>query len=290
MKVPSPLRPTSSSFSDIRHRGSLIAFPYFGGKYSHLPWLLPLIPPAKHYVELFGGSGAVLLNREPALIETFNDLDGDVVNFFRVLRDPVLREELLLRLRLTPFSRQELREAIGMHRNNTVIDDPLERARLYYVRARQSRGPLTTGSVNSWGFIRDLVRRNLSAHISQWLSGVDMLSEVATRLLTCQIECRPALEVVALYDGPDVLMYADPPYIAESRHDPDIYTHEMDEREHFQLSEALHRCKARVALSGYRSPLYDAWYADWRRVDRETTSRVKPGMRTVRTESLWMNY
>src|SRR5437660_9239549 len=88
-----------------RRRNKLIAFGWYGGKFSHLQWLLPLLPPAHHYCEPFGGSAAVLLNRAPSPVETYNDLDGEVVNFFRVLRDDA--ERVMRAIALTPFSREE---------------------------------------------------------------------------------------------------------------------------------------------------------------------------------------
>ncbi|MGH9352527.1 MAG: DNA adenine methylase, partial [Terriglobia bacterium] len=115
-------------------RKKLIAFGWYGGKFSHLDWLLPLLPECHHYCEPFGGSAAVLLNREPSPVETYNDLDGEVVNFFRVLRDQ--KEELLEVIGLTPFSREEF--FIAVSKNGGNISN-LERARRFFVRARQAR-------------------------------------------------------------------------------------------------------------------------------------------------------
>ena len=88
----------------------LIAFGWYGGKFNHLDWLLPLLPETQHYCEPFGGSAAVLLNRKPSDVETYNDLDGEVVNFFRMLRDS--QEELIQAIALTPFSREEFKIAL----------------------------------------------------------------------------------------------------------------------------------------------------------------------------------
>ena len=109
-----------------------IAFGWYGGKYSHLDWLLPLLPPTKHYCEPFGGSAAALINRKPSPIETYNDIDGEVANFFRILRDQ--KEALLEAIGLTPFSREEFESAIAPPMED--ISD-LERARRFFVRARQ---------------------------------------------------------------------------------------------------------------------------------------------------------
>src|SRR5215211_4704182 len=109
-----------------------IAFGWYGGKYSHLDWLLPLLPQSEHYCEPFGGSAAVLINRAPSPVETYNDLDGEVVNFFRVLREQ--KDELIQAIGLTPFSREELKIAINSGDN---ISD-LERARRFFIKARQT--------------------------------------------------------------------------------------------------------------------------------------------------------
>jgi DNA adenine methylase len=108
-----------------------IAFGWYGGKFNRLNWLLPLLPPATHYCEPFAGSGAVLLNRQPSPVETYNDLDGEVVNFFRVLRDR--QEELIKSIGLTPFAREELRIATEEPLDNL---SELERARRFFFRVR----------------------------------------------------------------------------------------------------------------------------------------------------------
>mgnify|MGYP001393669852 CR=1 FL=1 len=115
-------------------RRKIIAFGWYGGKYSHLDWLLPLLPEAHHYCEPFAGSAAVLLNRPPSPVETYNDLDGEVVNFFRVLRGQ--KDALIEAIGLTPFSREEFSEAVSPS-EETLSD--LERARRFFVRARQAR-------------------------------------------------------------------------------------------------------------------------------------------------------
>ena len=115
-----------------RHRR--IVFGWYGVKFSHLDWLLPLLPKCHHYCEPFAGSGAVLLNRESSPVETYNDIDGDVVNFFWVLRDR--HEELIRAIALTPFSREEYHRAIY---GSTHVISEVERARHFYIKARQTR-------------------------------------------------------------------------------------------------------------------------------------------------------
>ena len=130
-------QPEQSSVIDLRgRRRRRIVFGWYGGKFSHLDWLLPLLPQCHHYCEAFAGSGAVLINRDPAPVETYNDIDGTVVNFFRVLRDR--HEELIRAIALTPFSREEYHGAIYGSTNG--ISD-VERARRFYIKARQRPAP-----------------------------------------------------------------------------------------------------------------------------------------------------
>ena len=160
----------------------LIPFGWYGGKFSHLSWLLPLLPKCHHYCEPFSGSACVLLNREPANVETYNDLDGEVCNFFSVLRNQ--KNELVEAIGLTPFSRQEF--AIACEYDAEV--EPLERARRFYVRARQVRtGLAQRASLGRWANCKQTSRAGMSGVVSRWLGAIDMLPEIAERLLRVQI-------------------------------------------------------------------------------------------------------
>jgi DNA adenine methylase len=261
-----------------------ILFGWYGGKFSHLDWLLPLLPRTHHYCEPFSGSAAVLINREPSPVETYNDIDGDVVNFFRVLRDKP--DDIIRAIALTPFAREEFYDAI--YDETKGISD-LERARRFYVRARQARtGLAQTATLGRWANCKKTSRSGMSGVISRWFGGVDALAEIAERLLRVQIENRPAVDVIRLYDGPDTLFYCDPPYLHSTRGDSKAYGFEMDTEEHRDLAHALNACKGKVAISGYRCELMDEYYESWRRFDapiKNCHSIKKP-----RQECLWMNY
>src|ERR1051326_63543 len=199
--------------------GKLIAFGWYGGKFSHLNWLLPLLPQTTHYCEPFGGSAAVLLNREPAPIETYNDTDSEVVNFFRVLREE--QEALIQAIGLTPFSREEFELAISPTDQN--ISD-LERARRFFVRARQVRSGLAqTASSGRWANCLLTSRAGMGGAVSRWLGSVEGLSEIVQRLLRVQIENAPATEIISRYDSRETLFYCDPPYPHETRGDSNMY-------------------------------------------------------------------
>ncbi len=261
-----------------------IAFGWYGGKFSHLEWLLPLLPKAHHYCEPFAGSGAVLLNREPAKIETYNDVDGEVVNFFRVLRDNP--EELQRAIALTPFAREEFHRAIS---GSTRGLPELERARRFYVLARQTRtGLAQSATLGRWANCKDTSRAGMSGVVSRWLGGIEGLPDIATRLIRVQIENRPALDVIKLYDGPETLFYCDPPYLHDTRGDSAAYGYEMKDGEHIELSVVLRQCKGKVAISGYRNDLMDRLYAGWHRFD--APAKQAHSVKQIRFECVWMNY
>jgi DNA adenine methylase len=263
---------------------SRIAFGWYGGKYSHLEWLLPLLPECHHYCEPFAGSAAVLLNRGPSPVETYNDLDGEAANFFRVLRDH--GEELLRLIAMTPFSREEF--YLACRPPDEQISD-LERARRFFVRARQVRtGLAQTASLGRWANCKNTSRKGMSGVVSRWLGSIETLPDIATRLLRVQIENRPAMEVISLYDSPDTLFYCDPPYVHESRGDAKAYGYEMSDHEHRLLAGRLMRIRGKAAVSGYRCDLYDKLFKDWRRISapiKHCHSIKKP-----RQEVLWVNY
>lgn len=269
-----------------KRRGTkLIAFGWYGGKFSHLDWLLPLLPECHHYCEPFAGSAAVLINRPPALVETYNDLDGEVVNFFQVLRDQ--KDKLVEAIGLTPFSREEF--AIACEIDYAL--DPLERARRFYVRARQVRtGLAQTASLGRWANCKNTSRAGMSGVISRWLGAVEALPDIAERLIRVQIENRPATDVIELYDSPETLFYCDPPYIHETRGDSKAYGHEMTDDQHRQLAEVLNKVEGMVAISNYQCDLMEELFPapKWRKfTSGEITNHATKG---TREEFLWTNY
>ncbi len=263
-----------------------IVFGWYGGKFSHLDWLMPLLPTCHHYCEPFAGSGAVLINRKPSPVETYNDIDGDVVNFFRVLRDH--HEELIRAIALTPFSREEYHNAI--YDSTSGIND-IELARRFYVRARQTRtGLAQTASLGRWANCKDTSRSGMSGVVSRWLGGVDALDEIAQRLLRVQIENRPAIDMIRLYDSPKTLFYCDPPYLHATRGDAKAYGFEMDEEQHREFAEVVNECKGMVAVSGYDHPLMDELFKPGRWFKTHGPEKTIHSTKDKRSEVLWTNY
>jgi DNA adenine methylase len=276
---------TPPAVTRLERPKKLIAFGWYGGKFSHLDWLLPLLQPCHHYCEPFAGSGAVLLNRAPAPVETYNDLDGEVVNFFRVLRTQ--KDALIEAIGLTPFSREEFGIACTLDPDL----EPLERARRFYVRARQVRtGLAQTASLGRWANCKETSRAGMSGVISRWLGAVEDLPAIAERLLRVQIENRPALDVIRLYDSPRTLFYCDPPYIHGTRGDAKAYGYEMTDQAHTELAALLNSVAGRVAISNYQSALMDYLYPAPRWRKTMAPARTIHSTKDQRAEVLWTNY
>jgi DNA adenine methylase len=273
------------SVSGLSRTKKLIPFGWYGGKFSHVDWLLPLLPDAHHYCEPFAGSGAVLLNRAPSPVETYNDLDGEVVNFFRVLREQ--KDALIEAIGLTPFSREEFAIACILEPDLP----PLERARRFYVRARQVRtGLAQTASVGRWANCKNTSRAGMSGVISRWLGAVEALPEIADRLLRVQIENRPAIDVIRLYDSPQTLFYCDPPYVHATRGDSSAYGYEMSDQQHEELATVLNSVEAMVAVSNYECDLMDELYPYPKWIKTVSAERTIHSTKDKRSEALWTNY
>ncbi len=254
--------------------------PYYGSKQTLGPKIAAVLPAHDHYVEPFAGSLAVLLAKRPSRMETVNDLDQDLMAFWRVLRDDPLELERVCAL--TPHSRAEY--ATAREVDLTAVSD-LERARLVWVRLTQGRAG--TLRATGWRHFQDAA--GSSSGMPRYLAGyVSRLAPVAERLGLVSLECRPALELIEAYGRHSgVLLYVDPPYLGSTR--ARNYRHEMaSETEHRELAAALDACDSAVVLSGYHSPLYDELYAGWHRLELEAhTGQAHDWQR--RTEVLWSN-
>ena len=266
-------------------RKKLIAFGWYGGKYSHIDWLLPLLPECHHFCEPFGGSAAVLLNRKPAMVETYNDIDGEIVNFFSVLRNQ--KNKLVQAIGLTPFSREEFAIACNI---DPEINE-LERARRFFIRARQVRtGLAQTASLGRWANCKNTSRGGMSGVVSRWLGSIEMLPEIALRLLRVQIENRPANDVIKLYDSPDTLFYCDPPYVHKTRGDSKAYGYEMTDEDHRQLASVLNNIRGKAAISNYDCVLMNELYPSGHWYKTVGPNKTNHATKGIRQEVLWTNY
>lgn len=256
---------------------------YHGGKWRLAPWIISHFPAHRIYVEPFGGAASVLMRKERAYSDVYNDLDGEIVSLFRVLRDPVLAQQLREQLDLTPFAREEFDAAYEK------TDEPIERARRGLIRAYMGFGTASFSKEWRTGF-RSNVRRTGSTPAHDWQSFPQQLERFTERLRGVVIEQREALDIIARYDAPDTLHYVDPPYVPSTRREgsaewQDAYRHEMTDDDHRRLAESLHDVAGAVVLSGYDCELYSELFGDWQSHERECFA---DGARP-RTETVWLN-
>jgi DNA adenine methylase len=253
------------------------ALRYFGGKFRLASWIAEQFPPHTAYVEPFGGAANVILRKPPSTFEVYNDLDGEVTNFFRILRER--SDELIRMIELTPYSREEQQLAFE------TSEDDLERARRLYIRCWQSHGGGRTQWRTGW---RYQVNNTRGKCILQDWNQVDHLWAIVARLKQIQIENDDAFRVIKRFDRDDTLFYLDPPYLPLTRSirwRKKAYTFEMTDDEHKRLAELLSNIKGMAIISGKPSELYDQMLAGWR-VLRKT---VPTDFNSTTVECLWIS-
>jgi DNA adenine methylase len=248
---------------------------YPGSKWKIADWIISHFPPHTTYLEPFFGSGAVFFTKKPSKVETINDIDGNVVNLFQVIREQP--EELARLIEFTPWARDEY------YASYEPIDDPLEKARRFLVKCWQGYGTDLSHKVGWNNTKRGSLRVSKNNEFQKLPQNI---LHTAERLKHAQIENRPALELIQEYNYPEVLIYADPPYIFDTRSGGKRYENEMIEEEYIELLEALKQHKGPVILSGYQSDLYDRILQDWDKEVIETIA-VSGGQRQ---EVIWMNF
>lgn len=261
---------------------------WHGGKWRLAPWIISHFPPHRIYVEPFGGAASVLLRKPRAYAEVYNDLDDEVVNLFKVLRDdPTSNGYALVDLLIhTPFARSEFERAYE------ETSDPVERARRLIVRSFMGFGSDGHNAAVKTGF-RSASSRSGTTPAHDWGNYPDVLEIIIKRVRGVVIENRDAVVVMRQHDAPTTLHYVDPPYLPETRSDKSrkgggryhAYRHELTAEQHADLLMALRGLTGMVVLSGYGSALYETSLADWRRVE---TQALADGARP-RTEVLWLN-
>jgi len=247
---------------------------WHGGKWRLAPWIISHFPEHRVYVEPFGGAGSVLLRKSRSYAEVYNDLDGEAVNLFRVVRDR--GDELRELLELTPFARTEFIESYE------PSSDPLEQARRTCARSFMGFG---SNSHNRKTGFRSNSNRNGTTPAHDWANYPAALDAIIERLRGVVIECRDAKEVIAAHDSHETLIYVDPPYVAGTRDKGSDYKFEMSDSDHIDLAMFLSDAKGMVIVSGYESKIYDDIYRGWQKVTR---AALADGARK-RVEVLWIN-
>lgn len=248
---------------------------YPGAKNRIAKWICEYIPPHGVYLEPFFGSGAVFFNKEPAKIETINDLDDDVVNYFEVIRDK--SDELIAALEMTPYAREEYNRAFV----KSEKDSDVERVRKFVIKCWMGFG---CSNLYKNGF-RSSQQSTSPRTTKEWNEFPERLRAAAMRLKMAQIEKLPAVELIRRYNSADVFIYADPPYLRDLRKSY-LYRHEMTDGEHMELLQALKEHPGKVMISGYESDLYNQELSGWKKIHK--TTQAEAGIKRV--ETIWMNY
>ena len=255
-------------------------FTYVGAKTKLLDLILREFPPHDTYTEPFGGSGVVLLNKAPAKLEVFNDLDDAVVNFFEVVRDRV--DDFKKVLDLTPYSRGEHDRCV--RKINKC--DGLEKARAFYMGIQSS----FNGRFGNTFSVSANPNKNPARKFRTYR---DRLHAVAERLRHVVFENCDGLDVIQMYDRPTTLHYLDPTYLKDSLGKTDPYRFMMEDRQHVKLVEALLTVKGKVILSGFEDDNYARLYAplkEWRRLVLDHWTMNNKQRKSHRAEALWMNF
>jgi DNA adenine methylase len=245
-----------------------------------------------HYVEPYFGGGAVLLANDPeGISEVVNDLNGDLINFWKVLQDEDKFAKFVRRVQATLFSEPTYNDVVAVAAMAEIppTDDWL-RAWSFFIRCRQSLSGRMKGFT---GITKTRTRGGMNGEVSAWLSCIDGLPAVHARLKRVLVLNRLALDVIKAHDGPRTLFYLDPPYLHETRATTGEYEHEMTDADHGELLDTLATIKGRFLLSGYHSDLYDkvATRHGWRIVEINCPNNAASGKEKRRMiECVWMNY
>jgi len=273
---------------------------WHGGKSYLADWIIDLMPKHLHYVEPFGGGLAVLLAKDPfdprhqwgdksfekGISEVVNDLNRELMNFWKVLQSDRSFRRFQRTVEATPFAQPEWNDARTRTLPRRKLD--IEAAVAFFIRCRQSRAG---GFKNFATLSRNRTRRCMNEQASAWLGCIEGLAAVHDRLKRVVILREDALKVIKQQDGERTLFYLDPPYVHNTRAATDAYQYEMDEPAHEGLLSTVQQCRGRVILSGYPNELYDCALHEWNRHDRKIDNKVSGGSsKRVMTESLWCNF
>jgi DNA adenine methylase len=271
---------------------------WHGGKHYLARRIIALMPRHMHYVEPYAGGLAVLLARDPTdprlwagngsgergVSEVANDLNGHLVNFWRVLRGEDTFGRFLRQVQAIPLSRAEW-EAAHAHEYGK---DPVADAVAFFVDCRQSLAGRQKGFT---AMTRNRTRRGMNGNVSEWLSAVEGLPIVHERLRLVGLENMHAPDLIQREDTPGTLFYCDPPYLHETRTAKKVYGFEMTEADHRKLLGVLRQCRGKVMLSGYPSRLNDEALAGWTRHTFDLPNHAAGGSAKGReTEVVWCNF
>lgn len=257
-------------------------FPWYGSKIQKQSFIQPKLKDTKRFVVPFGGSGAIMLNREPSGLEIFNDIHSGVINFFKVLRDR--EEELIERLERTPYHEEVFYKCQEKLNNDSISN--MDKAIAFFVSTAMA---YNAGS-SSFAYSTKEIRRDRSQHTSRYQTKINNLEQVAKRLHRIQFMNRDASEVIAKFEKEDTLQYWDPPYPANVRNGTGSYAFEMSEQDHIEILNLAINSSAYIAISSYANELYDNKLENWFRYDGREKGTGATNNGSKRVECLYTNY
>jgi DNA adenine methylase len=256
---------------------------WHGGKRYLAKQIIQYFPPHRVYLEPFGGGASVLLNKLPAEVEVYNDLDLRITRLFRVLRDQ--GDRFLAKVQLIPYSQIEFEAAVAYPPGASDLDMAI----CDFVRWRQSFG----GKGQSWSYTTKRARGGMAGDVNAWWTAIDGLPEIIDRIRRVQLLCQSAFEAIPRFDHPEGLIYCDPPYVHSTREQNSrkVYHAEMSDEDHRRLAQLLRKCKGKVVVSGYPSAIYNELFEGWRLVKFDIANHAAGGREKGReTECLWLNF
>ncbi|SOH02808.1 DNA adenine methylase [Candidatus Kuenenia stuttgartiensis] len=254
-----------------------------GGKYQLTGWLSKYMPGHVCYVEPFAGAGHLLFSKRPSPVEVLNDIDGNLISFFRVIKDTEKRQKLIETLENMPYARSLWQDIRTRWKAGDLPGDAIERAAWWFYLNRVTYG----GDMQTGGFAMPSITGRNPAQ--SYCNTIDSLEHVAGRLRGVTIECLSYDEVVRRYDSPDSFFYVDPPYLNAEGYYGDSFT----ENDHYRLSELLHGIKGKAMISHYQNSLYESLYADFNRHEYQSfkgSHKSAGEKKPVTVECLYMNF
>ena len=258
---------------------------WIGGKYRIADWVISHFDySVRCYVELFGGAGHILFNKPPHKVEIFNDLDGNLINFYKVLKTD--SERLKEELDALPYSRQLFNEFIQEFEQG--IQDNFERAVKWFYVIRSCFAGIW-GSGWGYGFTDSMA--------SRYKFSISLIPALHKRLAKVQIENRDYKEIIKSIkeaDQTQIMLYADPPYMNTDCYSTKAWTL----KDHEELAKLLNSLTCKIALSYYTFKEINEWYPSdkWHRDATKvmkSSSKIKgnvEGQRPVATELLLTNF
>jgi DNA adenine methylase len=254
-----------------------------GGKYYLAPFIIDHFPKEHEnmgYLEPFCGGASVLLNKNPSKEEIINDIDIKLINIFKIVRDQP--KELIAKLKKIKYSETTFIKAQKEEQFEAIIDMAVNE----FILRRMSRGGLKKGF--AWS---DRERGGQPGDVNAWETILKTIPVISKRLSNVHILNKPALELIKAFSQESVFLYADPPYLPETRVSKNAYEFELTEKGHIELASALNNFKGKVLISGYQSKLYKKLYKGWKVSKKEVPNHASQQKnKSIQTEMLWMNY